>query len=90
MDDDRTQHFMGTLARLCEDAALADLPVTLTLLDGSSLRGVPVVDHAAAPSDDSAAGIRIVVGETSVLVQDVRAVQVGRPAAGAGRDDAAA
>lgn len=80
--DDRRAHFLTMAGDACTAAGLADIPVELTLEDGSTAAGVP----SPRPSDDSDAQLdhtgyenQIFVGGSTIRLDAVVGFAVRTP-----------
>jgi hypothetical protein len=80
--DDRTAHFMVLVGRVCESAALADLPVALVLANGDRLDGhpepVPADGDGDGEVDHTGYANAILVGDRRVALADVVEVHLKR------------
>ena len=80
--DERSGHFFVSVGRICEDAAVAKLPVWVRTASGESLDGVPdpprpalerALDHTGYED-----GLR--VGDRELALHDIVEITLRRPA----------
>ena len=85
LEEDRDHHFIGLLGSAVEAARIGALCVRVELDDGSSFEGVPedtVLVQGEHESEIDESGVRadLVLGNTLVMLRQVRRFSVDRPA----------
>ncbi|CAA9478212.1 MAG: hypothetical protein AVDCRST_MAG85-489 [uncultured Solirubrobacteraceae bacterium] len=82
--DDTTAQFFVMLGSVCDNARLADIPVTVRLADGREISGIPQAPASPALGDDELdnTGYRdeLVLDEIRVKTADVRQLTLARDA----------
>ncbi len=81
--DERLSQFFVCAAQLCADARLAELTVSVTLVGGRRIEGIPQpppeTDDPGQMVDETGYADQVSVGGVAVAFTDIVAVAVRRP-----------
>jgi len=79
--DDRSGHFFISVGRICEDAAVGGLPVSVRIGSGETVLGVPEPPAVTGESGLDSTGYEdgLCVGERRLDLHDVVEIAIRRP-----------